>query len=148
MNIEKLISKRDELSKSISKIDREISSINDGYFYATEVAIYGSTNISKPTNYYSANANVEEYTGENGIGTIYTTNKNMINHINPFAYCRIYLVQSEDHYEKWLIKDKLNKTLEKYSEQLTNTDVEKYKSRLVELNSIEDPILLNIEIDL
>lgn len=144
-----------ELIELRNKISNYILNKEDGFLYINRIHSYGRSHDVISSNFESAMELSNQYTGDDGITELYTTNPNA----TGYVYGGIYLINSKEEYDKWveyktlknLIRDvevtikkwETRETLPFYSRPtfeptLTKEELEDYR---LQLNQLEKEVV-------
>jgi len=74
MNILHLIQLKTSIIESLNLVNYQIRNYKDGFSYITCLRVYGSIQYDSHTNEQTVQELCNEYTGDNGIVDVYTTN--------------------------------------------------------------------------
>jgi hypothetical protein len=87
-----------ELIELRDKISNYILNKEDGFLYINRIHSYGRSHDVISSNFQSAMELSNQYTGDDGITELYTTNPNA----TGYVYGGIFLINSKEEYDKWV----------------------------------------------
>jgi hypothetical protein len=87
-----------ELIELRDKISNYILNKGDGFLYINRIHSYGRSYDVISSNFESAMELSSQYTGDDGITELYTTNPNA----TGYVYGGIFLINSKEEYDKWV----------------------------------------------
>ena len=107
-----------ELVELRNTIDGMIHSYEDGYLYICKVRSYGRNWTERIKNVYELENLCNEYSGENGIVDVYTTNPNVSFH----NYGDLMYIESQEDYANWCTYEQLKRLIPEIKKVLDDWD--------------------------
>ena len=107
-----------ELVELRNTIDGMIHSYEDGYLYICKVRSYGRNWTERIKNVYELENLCNEYSGENGIVDVYTTNPDISFH----NYGDLMYIESQEDYANWCTYEQLKRRIPEIKKELDDWD--------------------------